>query len=165
MSKKMKKYIKSVDRRLNLPKDIKRRVISDFESAIIARQESGMRDEEISAELGTPKKVAEELNEQMKEFAYRKSPWRFVFAIAAFLSAVWIILSRILLYFGMLLETFTMSFFPNPSASIGIIGAADGPTAIFITGPKGFDWDVAIMAVVLAVSIFAYLRLRKCKQK
>ena len=165
MSEKMKKYIKSVERRLNLPRDVKARVISDFESSILARQEAGMSEEEIVAELGSPKKAAADLNEQMKEFAYRKSPWRFVFAAAAFLSAVWIVLSRVLLHFGMILETFTFSLYPNESASIGIIGGADGPTAIFVTGSSGFDWDVAIMAVVMIVSILIYFRLKKCGQK
>lgn len=165
MSEKMKKYIRSVQRRLNLPKEVKERVISDFESSITARLESGMTEAEVLTELGSPRKVAADLNEQMKEFAFRKSPWRFVFAGAAFLSAVWIVLSRVLMYFGMFLETFSISVHPNEAASVGIIGGADGPTAIFLTGPVGFDWDVAVMAVVLVVSILAYFRLRKCKQK
>ena len=55
MDKAMKKYIKSVERRLNLPKDIKKRVMSDLESDILARQEAGMTDEAILAELGSPK--------------------------------------------------------------------------------------------------------------
>lgn len=163
--KKMKKYAKAIERRLDLPRDIKARVMSDFTSSIAARRESGMTEEEIYAEFGTPKKAAAYLNEQMKEFAYRKSPWRFLFAAVAFLSAVWIVLSRVLTYCGIFLEHFTMGFYPNESASVGIIGGADGPTAIFVTGPKGFDWDVALMAVVLVISVIVYMRLRKCKQK
>lgn len=163
--KTMKKYIRSVERRLNLPKDIRARVMSDFASSIQERREAGQTDEAIRAELGTPKQAAAELNAQMKEFAYRKSPWRFVCIALAVLSAGWILLSRLFLYFGMFLETLTWSFSPNPAASIGIIGGADGPTAIFVTGPVGFDWDVAIVAAVLIVSILGYLRLRKCKQK
>lgn len=165
MSDKMKKYTKSIERRLNLPKEIRARVMSDFLSSIEARREAGQTDEEICAELGTSKKIAVELNEQMKEFAYRKSLWRFLFAAFAVLAAGWILLSRLFLYFGMFLETLTWSFSPNHAASIGVIGGADGPTAIFVTGPAGFDWDIAIVAVVLILSIAAYLRLRKCKQQ
>ena len=62
MDKAMKKYIKSVERRLNLPKDIKKRVMSDLESDILARQEAGMTVEAILAELGSPKKAAADLN-------------------------------------------------------------------------------------------------------
>ena len=78
--KKMKCYVNAVERRLNLPREVKARVMSDFSSAIQACREAGMSDEAIYAELGTPKKAAADLNEQMKEFAYRKSPWRFLSA-------------------------------------------------------------------------------------
>ena len=82
--KKMKRYCNAVERRLNLPWDIKVRVMTDFASSIQARREAGMTDTEIYAELGSPKKAAAELNDQMREYAYRKSPWRFLFmALAA----------------------------------------------------------------------------------
>lgn len=163
--KKMKKYVSSVARRLNLPKDVKKRVMSDFESSITARKEAGQTDEEIYAELGKPKKAAADLNEQMKEYAYRKSPWRFVFLALAILSAAWILLSRLFLYFGMLLNTLHVTFSPNFSASIGVIGGADGPTSIFVAGPAGFDWDAAIMIAVLVIGILGFFRLRRCRKK
>ena len=49
--KKMKKYMNAVERRLNLPRQIKVRVMSDFSSDLQARRETGMTDEEIYAEL------------------------------------------------------------------------------------------------------------------
>ena len=52
--KKMKSYVNAVERRLNLPREIKARVMSDFQSSIVARREAGQTDEEIYAELGTP---------------------------------------------------------------------------------------------------------------
>lgn len=167
--KKMKKYCKAVARRLNLPRDVKKRVMTDFASSIQARQEAGMSDEEILTELGSPKKAAADLNEQMKEYAYRKSPWRFAFLLLAFLSGGWLILYRLMMIFGMLLNTLTVTFSPNESASIGIIGGADGPTSIFVTGvtaqPVGFDWDIVIMVMLLIVGILGFLRLRKCRRK
>lgn len=169
--KKIKKYIRAVERRLNLPKDVKTRVMSDFESDLRARKEAGMTDEEIIAELGAPKNAAADLNEQMKEYAYRKSPWRFLFLAAAVLSGGWLILYRLMLTFGMLLDTLNFTFYPNESASIGVIGGADGPTAIFVTGGvsvvqgAGFGWDVAVMVILLIVGIWGFLRLRRCKQK
>ena len=63
--KKMKRYVNAVERRLNLPREIKARVMSDFLSAISARREAGLTDEEILRELGSPKAAASELNEQM----------------------------------------------------------------------------------------------------
>lgn len=167
--KKMKKYCNAVERRLNLPREVKNRVMTDFISSIQARREAGMTDEEIYAELGTPRKTAADLNEQMKEYAYRKSPWRFVFLVLAVLSGGWLILYRLFSLFGMLLDSMRITFSPNESASIGIIGGADGPTSIFVAGVTtygtGFDWDVAIMAVLLIVGILGFLRLRRCKRK
>lgn len=165
----MKRYLKRIGRRLNLPKDIRQRVMSDFSSSVEARREAGQTDAGIMAELGEPKKVAAELNEQMKEYAYRKSPWRFAFLAAAVLSGGWLVLYQLMLRAGMLLDTLTMTFSPNESASVGIIGGADGPTSIFVAGvttqSRGFDWDVAIMAAVLIVGVLGFLRLRKCKQR
>ena len=77
--KKMKNYVNAVEQRLNLPREIKARVMSDFQSSIAARREAGQTDEEIYAELGTPAKASADLNEQMKDYTYRKSPWRFLF--------------------------------------------------------------------------------------
>lgn len=159
--KKMKRYVNAVERRLNLPKDVKARVMSDFGSSITARREAGQTDEQIYEELGEPKQAAAELNEQMKEFAYRKSPWRFVFLGAVVVSGGWFV------YYGLLriLTYLLFSIEVSDAASIGIIGGADGPTAIFITSSPRIDWDHVFFVILLIVGVFGYLRLRKCKKK
>ncbi len=159
--KKMKRYVNAVERRLNLPGDVKARVMSDFSSSIAARREAGQTDAQIMEELGEPKKAAAELNEQMKEFAYRKSPWRFAFLGAAIVSGLWFVyygMLRVLMYLLFSVET-------RGDAAVGIIGGADGPTAIFITSGPGIDWDHIIFAILGIVGIIGYLRLRKCKKK
>lgn len=155
--KKMKKYCNAVERRLNLPLSVKARVMSDFTSSIQERRDAGQTDEEIYAELGAPKEVAALLNEQMKEFAYRKSPWRYIFLALAILCALWLAWYLGLTMFAQLLA--------NEAASIGIIGGADGPTAIFITTKHGFDWDILLVAMLMVGGILGFLRLRKCKPK
>ena len=160
MSEKMKKYIQSVARRLNLSKGVRERVISDFESSIAARLESGMSEEEVYAELGTPKKAAADLNEQMKGFTYHKSPWRFLFAGLAVYSGVRL-LDR--LWTQIVVWWVTGAFQAKEGASIGIICGADGPTAIFVTTPVWTSW--ALPALLLVLGIWGFLRLRKCKQK
>lgn len=158
--KKMKRYVHAVERRLNLPRDIRVRVMSDFASSIQARRESGMTDEEIYGELGTPQKVSADLNEQMKEYTYRKSPARFLFALLAIygglklLGGLWV---NIVYWFIRVRTMLT----PNEAASIGIIGGADGPTAIFLTTPVWISYLVP--AIMLTVGIWGYLRLRRCK--
>ena len=70
----MEKYLRAVRRRLNMPKDWKDRVMTDFRSAIEARSEAGQEDASIIAELGTPKQAAKELNGQMQEYTTKRVP-------------------------------------------------------------------------------------------
>ena len=157
--KKMKNYVNAVERRLNLPREIKARVMSDFQSSIVARREAGQTDEEIYAELGTPAKAAADLNEQMKDYAYRKSPWRFLFLGIAAIGGVR------LLYDGFvsLIGYFLLRRQSGGAATIGIIGGADGPTAVFVTTPA---WTRSVwMAALFIVGMAGYLLLRRCKAK
>lgn len=161
--KKMKKYCNSVERRLNLPRDVKARVMNDFASSIIARREAGETDEQILEELGAPKDAAALLNEQMKEYAYRKSKWR------------WLALAASVLSGGMLLWTelvnrvmtliFTLSLGENES--LGVIGGADGPTAIFLTTTisPGVDWDTVFLVLVMAAGFAVWWHLGHLKKK
>ena len=159
--KKMKQYVNAVERRLNLPKDVKARVMSDFSSSIQARREAGMTDEQIYAELGDAKKAAEDLNGQMKEFSYRKSPWRYLFAALAVyggaraLGGLWALICYWIL-------RAQLSFSSGEAAAIGIIGGADGPTAIFVTAPLWAHYLVPLALMI--VGILGFLRLRKCKK-
>ena len=47
-------------------------------------------------------------------------------------------------------------------ASIGIIGGADGPTAIFITGPS-VSWGVIALNIILVIVIIAFI-IKKVKK-
>ena len=160
----IEKYTKAVSRRLNLPKEVKDRVMSDFVSSIRARQENGQSDELILAELGSPRKAAAELNEQMKEFAYRKSLWRFFFAgVAAYGAAKLLeLLFGQIVYWIICGKTFAVMT-EMESASIGVIGGADGPTAIFVTSPPATGYLIAL--VLLVVGIWGFLRLSRCLKK
>lgn len=156
--KKMKRYTTAVERRLKLPKEIRNRVMCDFVSSISARREAGMTDAEIFAELGTPKQAAAELNEQMKEFTYRKSPWRFVgLALAVYAGyqlltegIAWVAVQKIL---------------HQNAASIGIIGGADGPTAIFVTATVSTGSKILLTVLCLVLGIWGYRRLCRCRKK
>lgn len=159
--KKMKRYVTAVERRLNLPREVRARVMSDFSSSIAARREAGQSDEEIYAEFGVPSKAAADLNGQMKEFTYRKSPWRFAFAVLAVWGGFTLLRLLIpqLMYWGLRL----FSLFQAESSSIGIIGGADGPTAIFVTMPASIHILLPLLAA--AVGIWGFFRLRKCRRK
>ena len=148
------KYLRAISRRLNLSREVKERVLSDLNTSICARSEQGESYEQIMAALGTPDKVAMELNEQIKEFAYRKSPWRFAFLLLAVLS---------LLYAGWALYlNFTARKMASLiSGNIGIIGGADGPTSILISS-RGITWGELITVILLfIIGLAGYFLLRR----
>ena len=162
MEQQMKRYMASIARRLNMPKDVKERVMNDFQSSIQGRREAGQTDEEIFAELGSPKKVAAELNEQMKDYTYMKSPWRWVCLV--------IIIGCILsLIFGGTLGVLMHLFNASLADSVGIIGGADGPTAIFITASPDYKdyvlYQAGITVLILVMSVLGFWRLRRCPRK
>lgn len=157
---KMEKYLRAVRRRLDMPKNIKDRVMSDFISSIQARKEDGQAETGILAELGTPKEAATELNRQMEDYTYRKSPWRWVCFAVAILSGLCLACQGLP---GLLLMLFNRTY--NAAASIGIIGGADGPTAIFITTKASPTPLFVIYGSFLLLGLVGFLLLRKLKRK
>lgn len=152
-------YLKRVNRRLNMPHKEKSRVISDLHSSIIARQESGQTPEEILKELGTPKQTAAELNLQMKEYTYRKSPWRWACLGLAILCAT-------VLLFGGSIGILTFLINKSMNSSLGIIGGADGPTSIFIATPEGYNMQQFILyGILLVMGIVGFIALGHIKRK
>lgn len=154
----MKKYLRAVKRRLNMPRELKERVMADLESSILSRVDDGQTEDEIIAELGTPKQAANDLNEQMKEYTYKKSPWRWLCLALAIISAL------CLAYRG-LPGLLLMLFNKANNASIGIIGGADGPTAVFVTTSNSAFPFVGIYVLLLAMGIIGFIGLSKLKQK
>ena len=155
----MDKYLRAVRRRLNMPKDIKDRVMTDFVSSIEARREQGQEDSSIVAEWGTPKQAANALNGQVQEYTYKKSPWRWLCLALAVFSGLCLAYKGLA---GLLLVLFNKAY----NASIGVIGGADGPTAIFVTtNTSGRIFPSAgIYVLLLAMGIVGFLALRKIKR-
>lgn len=152
----VRRYLKAVERNLCLPKALKKRVLSDLLTTVCARQEQGETAEAILASLGTPRQTAEEFNEQLKEYTYRRSPWRFAFLLLAVLSALW------LAGWGMG-QAFVWSL-THQNASVGIIGGADGPTAIMVTSSGVFREGLAAL-ILLVIGIVGFILLRRMKRK
>ena len=151
----VKRYVNAIERHLYLPWKVRARVMSDVSTTMRARHEAGESYEEIMADMGTPKQVAEELNEQMSEFVYRKSPWRFLFLALALCTVLY------LCGFGVL----HLIHLSN-AASLGVIGGADGPTEIFVTTREVSAWTRFVGGVgVILVGLAGYWKLRRCKQK
>lgn len=158
--KKMKKYLRAVRRKLNLPSDVKRRVMTDFTSSIQNRKEAGKTDDEILSEFGKPAEVAADLNEQMKEFAYIKSPWRWVCFILI------IVCSMALLYksgAGLLAAMLSFALF---NGSVGVIGGVDGPTQIYVAQSQdSMVHEMIMTTLILVMSILGFYFLGHMRKK
>ena len=157
---KLRKYLRAVRHRLDVPKQLKDRIMEDFVSSIDARKENGQEEAAILAELGAPKMAARELNQQMREYTYRKSPWRWVCLAVAILSGLCLAYQGLP---GLLLMLFNKSY--NAAASIGVIGGADGPTAIFVTTKPSATPLFMIYGSFILLGLVGFLLLRKLKRK
>lgn len=154
----IRRYLNLVRRKLQMPKTLKDRVISDLSTSITAQLEQGFSEEEILRDMGTPAKTAAELNGQMKEYTYRKSPWRFVFLVAAVLSAIGI---GVIAYLSVLLQGVF-----HESHSIGIIGGADGPTSVFLASAPQSTMEVMLPYIlVLIIGVVGYVVFSRLKHK
>lgn len=157
----IKKYVNAVQRHLRMPWDVRTRVMSDFGSSVSARREAGESVEEILKSLGTPKQAARELNKQMKEYTYRKSPWRYVFLFLAVICGI-ILLGEL---FSMAVVWYMTG---SEAATLGVIGGADGPTAVFVTTKvEGLPEEVklALCIIGLAAGIFGYWKSKRLKRE
>ena len=146
--KRMKQYTNEVERRLHLPRSVKRRVMTDFISSIQGRREAGQSDEQIFAELGPAQKAADDLNAQMQDFAEHRSPWRWVCFGVSVISAI-VLAAR-------LLSAYVIR------SGVGIIGGADGPTAIFVTSPiSGPTWKLLFWALLLVLGLLGFWQISR----
>ena len=94
----------------------------------------------------------------MKEYTYRKSPWRFVFLVAAVLSAIGI---GVIAYLSVLLQGVF-----HESHSIGIIGGADGPTSVFLASAPQSTMEVMLPYIlVLIIGVVGYVVFSRLKHK
>ena len=96
----------------------------------------------------------------------KKNPWRFAFLACAVYGAVkllgglWV---NIVYWLSVLFMEIRSEFVPNEAYSVGIIGGADGPTAIFVTAPVWVSYLIPTAAMI--VGIWGYLHLSRPSQK
>lgn len=99
----------------------------------------------------------------VKESGGRKNLWRYLFGICAIYGA-WKLLGVLwvnLIYLGV---RGWDHFSPQSMAvSIGIIGGADGPTAVFVAAPP---WAQNLVSMILlVVGIWGYFRLSRRRRE
>ena len=88
----------------------------------------------------------------------RKSPWRFAFLAVGAYGAVKLLGGLWINLIYMLVRTQTLVSV-SESYSVGVIGGADGPTAVFISSPVWFSY--IIPAACLTVGILGFAKLNR----
>lgn len=102
-------------------------------------------------------------NQNKKKKSLRKHPWLWLCLVAA-LYGLWELL-------GNLTAKLLCLFLKDPvltagqASSIGIVGGADGPTAIFITTPGCAHWIVPLVILSTGLAGFLYLRKQNKERK
>ena len=126
--KQIKRYVNEIERNLHLPLKTKARINGDIGTDIHARLEQGQSIETIMAEMGAPAEVAAGFNESMGQNARPASPiWCWLFALLG----IFVGLELVGAIVSMLSQA--AQYASLQAAGVGIIGGADGPTAIFVT--------------------------------
>ena len=157
----IKRYVNAIERHLRLPLKEKARVMSDVSTGIIARKEAGETYEEIMRDMGTPRQVAERLNAAMG-VSDRPSPWRFLFLVLLVLLVVGVIAKfsyeqGTLAGVSLMQGAIASRFFVGSSGGTGVIGGADGPTAVFVASafPSLLYAPLALACALMACYLLA----------
>lgn len=69
--------------------------------------------------------------------------------------AIWALILGIVLLLTGITPIVSLMTYTSQHGSIGIIGGADGPTAIFLTGRLLYDWPVIFILLGLSFIILA----------
>ena len=153
----VKRYMYAIERRLHTDRKTRVRIMMELAGDFQSRRESGQSDEAIMQEMGTPDEVAAEFNASLGvQGTARVSPWRWAFAA---LAAV-LLLGPLL---ELLLSRFWFSFSYPSGASGGVIGGADGPTAIYVATSFSLDSLLTLLPWLLG-SVGGFLLLGWCRR-
>lgn len=127
MADPIKRYVTKIERLLRLDKPTRQRIMQELASDIQARQEAGETPEAILAEMGSAEEVAASFNAAFADHAApRRSPLRWLLLLGA---AIPLAETLMLGLFHLLLGV--------EGHAVGVIGGADGPTAVFVTTAVG----------------------------
>ena len=154
-----KKYMRIYRRSLCLPGGKRRQAIRELREKLGDQQDY----KALTAALGTPENAALARNRSEDGVVYRKSPGRIPCLILGWLGVVGLIWPFLLrLIAGLTLKAGEMI---PPAASVGIIGGADGPTAIYVTGQPHPLLQAIPCLLIAVIGFLGWYRLRYWKEK
>lgn len=136
----VKRYMNAIERRLRADRATRVRIMTELAGDFESRREAGQSDEQIMAELGAPEEVAAQFNAAFG-VSGRPSRWRWAFVVLAGVVLAVSVVPMLVSHFA-----------AERAASLGVIGGADGPTAIYIAAAPNqtllgiFPWLLGCLA-------------------
>ena len=157
-----KKYLRLFRRSLCLPGRRRRQAIREVKEKLGGQQDY----KDLVQTLGTPENTAQARNLSEDGVVYRKSPGRLPCLILGCLGALGLIWTPMLQWIG-LWSLRRGELLQSADASIGIIGGADGPTAVFVTSPPLLHTLLQLIPCLLiaVIGFLGWYRLRYYKEK
>ncbi len=145
----IQRYLSRLRRMLYVSETRKDEIIGEILNTIRTQQLAGVSNKEILAQLRPATEIAQEEN-QKANIQYKKSPWRWVCLAMALVC---------LLLFA-LQQGWISAAIPT---DVGVIGGADGPTAILVSSETGSgSQESTIILLLAAMGLVGFLSLGKC---
>ena len=94
----------------------------------------------------------------MKKHTCGKNPWRWVCLVVAIIGALSLLWQGVIMVLAYMLTR-------NEAASIGIIGGADGPTAIFVSTTVAPAYSIIVPLILLILGMVGFFLLCHKKRK
>ena len=140
------RYIKQVKKQLMIPASKRKAVLRDLEEAFASAAEHGETEQQVISRLGTPEQFATGIEEQLGVNRQKLLKTRTV---------VWTIIWLVVAVVGFLVYL-TIRQQQELNGALGIIGGADGPTAIIVSGP-GIDVPLVMLMIAAAAVVLAVI--------
>lgn len=140
------KYIKQVKKRLAVPSSKRKTVLQDLEKTFASAAENGETEQQVIARLGTPEQFAAGIEEQFGIDRKKRLKTRTI---------IW---TTICLVVAVIVFSVYLTIQQEMIGAIGIIGGADGPTAILVSGP-GIDISLLVLIVAAVALVLAVIGL------
>ena len=104
--------------------------------------------------------MVSQMSKTSKEYKSRKNPWRFAF-LALAIVGFWELAGGYILMLILRIST----VLPMNASSVGVIGGADGPTAIFVTSNVQSWFHYVLAVLMIVVGIVGFVKLRNPESK
>lgn len=141
-------YIKKVKKNLMIPASKRKAVLRDLEEAFASAAEHGETEQQVIARLGTPEQFAAGIEEQLGIDHAKRLKTRTI---------IWTTICLVVAVIGFFVYL-TIRQQQELNGALGIIGGADGPTAIIVSGP-GFDVPLVMLVIAVAALVLAVVAI------